>query len=34
MMKSFGAKTLIFPTPVWCVGSYDGAEKGSKTSER
>jgi flavin reductase (DIM6/NTAB) family NADH-FMN oxidoreductase RutF len=21
--KSFGAKTLIFPTPVWCVGSYD-----------
>jgi flavin reductase (DIM6/NTAB) family NADH-FMN oxidoreductase RutF len=20
---SFGAKTLIFPTPVWCVGSYD-----------
>ena len=27
MMKSFGAKTLIFTTPVWCVGSYD--EKGS-----
>jgi len=24
MKKSFGAKTLIFPTPVWCVGSYDG----------
>ena len=23
MKKSFGAKTLIFPTPVWCVGSYD-----------
>ncbi|NJL59329.1 MAG: flavin reductase family protein [Desulfobacteraceae bacterium] len=21
--KSFGAKTLIYPTPVWCVGSYD-----------
>jgi len=21
--KSFGAKTLIFPAPVWCVGSYD-----------
>ena len=26
MKKSFGARTLIFPTPVWCVGSYD--EKG------
>lgn len=23
MKKSMGAKTLIFPTPVWCVGSYD-----------
>ncbi len=23
MKKSFGAKTLIVPTPVWCVGSYD-----------
>jgi flavin reductase (DIM6/NTAB) family NADH-FMN oxidoreductase RutF len=23
MKKSLGAKTLIFPTPVWCVGSYD-----------
>lgn len=23
MKKSFGTKTLIFPTPVWCVGSYD-----------
>jgi flavin reductase (DIM6/NTAB) family NADH-FMN oxidoreductase RutF len=23
MKKSIGAKTLIFPTPVWCVGSYD-----------
>jgi flavin reductase (DIM6/NTAB) family NADH-FMN oxidoreductase RutF len=23
MKKSFGAKTLICPTPVWCVGSYD-----------
>lgn len=23
MKKSFGATTLIFPTPVWCVGSYD-----------
>ncbi len=23
MKKSFCAKTLIFPAPVWCVGSYD-----------
>jgi len=23
MKKSFGAKTLAFPDPVWCVGSYD-----------
>ena len=23
MKKSFGAKTLAFPSPVWCVGSYD-----------
>lgn len=23
MKKSLGAKTLAFPTPVWCVGSYD-----------
>lgn len=23
MKKSFGPKTLVFPTPVWCVGSYD-----------
>jgi len=23
MKKSMGAKTLIMPTPVWCVGSYD-----------
>jgi flavin reductase (DIM6/NTAB) family NADH-FMN oxidoreductase RutF len=23
MKKSFGSKTLIFPTPIWCVGSYD-----------
>jgi len=22
MKKSLGAKPLIFPTPVWCVGSY------------
>ena len=23
MKKSFGAKTLAFPNPVWCVGSFD-----------
>lgn len=23
MKKSFGAKTLVFTNPVWCVGSYD-----------
>ena len=23
MKKSLGAATLIFPTPVWCVGTYD-----------
>jgi flavin reductase (DIM6/NTAB) family NADH-FMN oxidoreductase RutF len=23
MKKSLGAKTLIFPTPVWAVGTYD-----------
>ncbi len=23
MKKSLGAKTLIFPTPVWVVGTYD-----------
>jgi flavin reductase (DIM6/NTAB) family NADH-FMN oxidoreductase RutF len=23
MKNSFGAKTLIYPTPVWCVGTYD-----------
>jgi flavin reductase (DIM6/NTAB) family NADH-FMN oxidoreductase RutF len=25
MKKSFGAKTLIYPTPVWVVGTYDTA---------
>jgi flavin reductase (DIM6/NTAB) family NADH-FMN oxidoreductase RutF len=25
MKESFGAKTIIFPTPVWCVGTYDKA---------
>jgi flavin reductase (DIM6/NTAB) family NADH-FMN oxidoreductase RutF len=23
MKKSFGAKTLIYPTPVWVIGTYD-----------
>jgi flavin reductase (DIM6/NTAB) family NADH-FMN oxidoreductase RutF len=23
MKKSLGAKTLVFPSPVWCIGSYD-----------
>ena len=23
MKRSFGAKTLVFPTPVWAVGTYD-----------
>ncbi len=27
MKKSFGAKTLAFPNPVWCVGSYDANDK-------
>ena len=27
MKTSFGSKTLIFPTPVWCVGSYDANGK-------
>lgn len=27
MKKSFGAKTLIYPTPVWCVGSYDAQDR-------
>jgi flavin reductase (DIM6/NTAB) family NADH-FMN oxidoreductase RutF len=27
MKKSFGAKTLIYPTPVWLVGSYDPSGK-------
>ncbi len=26
MKKSFGAKTLIFPAPVWCVGTYDAGD--------
>ncbi len=27
MKKSFGAKTLAYPTPVWCIGSYDSEGK-------
>jgi len=27
MKKSFGAKTLVLPTPVWVVGTYDGEGK-------
>ena len=27
MKKSMGAKTLVFPTPVWVVGTYDQAGK-------
>jgi len=27
MKKSFGAKTLIYPAPVWCVGTYDADGK-------
>ncbi len=23
MKKSLGTKTLIFPSPVWCIGTYD-----------
>ncbi len=26
MKKSFGEKTLIFPAPVWCVGTYDSKD--------
>jgi len=27
MKKSFGAMPLVFPTPVWVVGTYDGEGK-------
>lgn len=27
MKKALGAKTIIVPTPVWCVGSYDADGK-------
>ena len=29
MKKSFGAKTLVYPTPVWVIGTYD---KGGKAN--
>lgn len=27
MKKSFGPKTLVYPTPVWVIGTYDKAGK-------
>ena len=27
MKKSLGARTLIFPTPVWVIGTYDKNDK-------
>ena len=27
MKKSFGAKPLIYPMPVWCIGTYDAQGK-------
>jgi flavin reductase (DIM6/NTAB) family NADH-FMN oxidoreductase RutF len=27
MKKSIGARTVVFPTPVWVVGTYDAAGK-------
>ena len=27
MKKSFGAKTLVYPTPVWVIGTYDKSGK-------
>lgn len=27
MKKSFGPKTLVFPTPVWVIGTYDKDSK-------
>ena len=32
MKKSLGAKTLIYPTPVWVVGSYDKNNKPNLTT--
>ncbi len=27
MKKSLGAKTVVCPSPVWCIGTYDGEGK-------
>lgn len=27
MKRSLGADTVVFPTPVWCIGSYDDQGK-------
>ena len=27
MKKSLGSKPLIFPSPVWCIGSYDANDR-------
>ncbi len=27
MKKSFGAQTMVFPNPVWCIGSYDADDR-------
>ena len=27
MKKSLGSKPLIFPSPVWCIGSYDATDR-------
>ena len=27
MKKSFGAQTMAFPNPVWCIGSYDAQDR-------
>lgn len=32
MKKSFGPKTLIYPTPVWCVASYDKDDRPNITT--
>jgi flavin reductase (DIM6/NTAB) family NADH-FMN oxidoreductase RutF len=32
MKKSFGAKTLLYPTPVWIIGTYDKAGKPNATT--
>lgn len=32
MKKSFGPKTLVYPTPVWCIGSYDKTDRPNITT--